>query len=327
MSPSAKMPKSSTMRRRISDSTMRLRLGVEALVAAGILDRLEVDAAHALVGERMAHDGADLVVVDAALDRADQRRRDVARLEVGQRLAADARQRGAAQVLQRRVVQRIELQVDLEARPELGQRIDEGGILGDADAVGVQHHVLDRPAPRRGDDLEDLRMDGGLAARDLHQVGLAFARHQGVEHALDLGQAAMGVPLGRGIGEADRTGEVAGLVDLDDGQAGMLLVVGAEAAVPRTAALGAGVRRQGAVAGLQVFQRAPPVDRIVRHQGLHHAVLGTALGVVDAAVLLDDLGRHQAEAGLAQRGGLAEEEIGRGLTRYAIVHRGPRCGS
>ena len=225
------------------------------------------------------------------------------------------------------VVQRIELQVDLEARPELGQRIDEGRILGDADAVGVQHHVLDRPAACGGDDLEDLGMDGGLAARDLHQVGLAFARHQRVEHALDLGQAAVRVPLGRGVGEAHRAGEVAGLVDLDDGQAGMLLVVGAEAAIPRAAALGAGVRLQRPVARLQVFEGAPPVDRVVRHQGLHHAVLGTALGIIDAALLLDDLGRHQAEAGLAQGGGLAEEEIGRRLTRYAIVHRGPRCGS
>src|SRR5260370_32567487 len=107
----------------------------------------------------------------------------------------------------------------------------------------------------------------------------------------------------------------------------MLLVVGTEAAIPRAAALGAGVRLKGAVARLQVFEGAPPVDRIVRHQGLHHAVLGTALGIIDAALLLDDLGRHQAEAGLAQRGGLAEEEIGCRLTRYAIVHRGPRCRS
>ena len=133
-------------------------------------------------------------------------------------------------------------------------------------------------------------------------------------------EAAMAVPLGRGIGEAHRTGEVAGLVDLDDGQARMLLVVGAEAAIPRAAALGAGERRQRPVAGLEVFQRAPPVDRVVRHQGLHHAVLGAALGIVDAAVLLDDLGRHQAETGLAERGGLAEEEIRCRLARYAIVH-------
>ena len=130
----------------------------------------------------------------------------------------------------------------------------------------------------------------------------------------------MAVPLGRGIGEAHRAGEVAGLVDLDDGEARMLLVVGAEAAIPRAAALGAGERRQRPVAGLEVLQGAPPVDRVVRHQGLHHAVLGAALGIVDAAVLLDDLGRHQAETGLAERGGLAEEEIRCGLARYAVVH-------
>ena len=268
----------------------------------------------------MAHDLADLRVVDAALHRADQGRRDVARLEIGQRLAADARQRGAAEVLERLVVQRIELQVDLEARPQLGQRVAEGRVLGDADAVGVQHHVLDGTSPRGSEDVEDLRMDGGLAARDLHQVGFALAPHQGVEHELDLGQAAMAVPLGRGIGKAHRAGEVAGLVDLDDGEARMLLVVGAEAAIPRTAAFGFGERRQGPIARLEVFQGAPPVDRVVRHQGLHHAVLGAALGIVDAAVLLDDLGRHQAETGLAERGGLAEEEIRCGLARYAVVH-------
>ena len=80
---------------------------------------------------------------------------------------------------------------------DLRQGVDEGRILGDADAVGIDHDVLDRPPARRGDDVEDLRMDGRLAARDLHQVGLAFARHQGVQHALDLGEAAMGGAPGR----------------------------------------------------------------------------------------------------------------------------------
>src|SRR6185295_13565828 len=93
--------------------------------------------------------------------------------------------------------------------------------------------------------------------------------------------------------------------------------------IPRAAALGAGERRQRPVAGLEVFQGTPPVHRVVGHQGLHHAVLGAAFGIVDAAVLLDDLGRHQAEAGLAERGRLAEEEIGRRLALYAIVHARP----
>src|SRR5262245_37775928 len=100
----------------------------------------------------------------------------------------------------------------------------------------------------------------------------------------------------------------------------MLLVVRAQPAIPRAAALGPGVRLQRTVAGLEVLQRAAPVDRIVRHQGLHNAVLGATLGIVDVAVFLDDLGRHQAEAGLAKRGRLAEKEIRRGLALYAVVH-------
>src|SRR5260370_33268629 len=82
----------------------------------------------------------------------------------------------------------------------------------------------------------------------------------------------------------------------------MLLVVGAETAIPWATALGASEGRQWPVAGLQVLERAAPIDRIVRHQRLHHAMLDAALGVVDAAVLFDDLGGGQAEAGTAQRG-------------------------
>src|SRR5829696_8105203 len=271
MSPSANTPESSTMRRRISDSTMRLVLGSKpSLRPASCTGWKLMPRTHLYFSAW----------------------RTISPISVS-------------------LTPRFTVQTRVVA---------EGRILGDADAVGVQHHVLDGPAACGGEDLQDLRMDGGLAARDLHQVGLAFASHQGVEHELDLAEAAMAVPLGRGIGEADGTGEIAGLVDLDDGQARMLLVVGAEAAIPGTAALGAGERRQRPVAGLEVLQGAPPVDRVVGHQGLHHAVLGTALGIIDAAVLLDDLGRHEAETGLAERGGLAEEEIRCGLARYAIVH-------
>src|SRR5262249_37862123 len=135
--------------------------------------------------------------------------------------------------------------------------------------------------------------------------------------------AAMGGAPGRAVGKAHRAGEIAGLVDLDDGDAGMLLVIRTEAAIPRAAALGLGERRERPIAGLQVFERAAPVDGIIRHQGLHHAMLDAALGIVDAAVFLDDLGRHQREAGLAQRGGLTEKEIRRRLARYSVVHARP----
>ena len=95
-----------------------------------------------------------------------------------------------------------------------------------------------------GDDLPELGMDGRLAAGELDEVGLALGRDHRVEHRLDLGQRAVAALPDRAVGEADRAGEVAGVVDLDDGQAAMLLVIGAEAAIPGAAALGpAGVEQ------------------------------------------------------------------------------------
>ena len=48
--------------------------------------------------------------------------------------------------------------------------------------------------------------------------------------------------MSAGIGEADRAGEIARLVDLDDREAAVLLVVGAEPAIERATGLGAGLR-------------------------------------------------------------------------------------
>jgi hypothetical protein len=57
-----------------------------------------------------------LVVVDALFHHADQRRRDAGLFQVGQSLLAHLAQIGAAQVFQRLAPQRIELQINLEAR-------------------------------------------------------------------------------------------------------------------------------------------------------------------------------------------------------------------
>ena len=101
-------------------------------------------------------------------------------------------------------------------------------------------------------------------------------------------------------------------------------MVGAEAAVVGAAVLGAGLRRKRPVAGLQPVLLGLPIGRGRRDQGLLHAVLAAALQIEDVVVLGDDLGRDQAQAGLTQGGGLAEEQIGRALARYAVVSRPPR---
>jgi hypothetical protein len=58
--------------------------------SAGVLDRLERDAAHATLLEREVDDLADLVVVQAFLQRDDERRGDVVLVEPLDRALADA---------------------------------------------------------------------------------------------------------------------------------------------------------------------------------------------------------------------------------------------
>ncbi len=100
------------------------------------------------------------------------------------------------------------------------------------------------------EDLDDLRVDGWLATRELQKVGLALARYQRIHHLLDIGQRAVRGAGRRTIGEAHRTGEIAGLVHVDEAEAGMLLVIGAEPAIIGTALLRARLELQRPVPGL-----------------------------------------------------------------------------
>ena len=200
-----------------------VRAGLIALVAPGILDRLERDAPHAAPLQREAHDVGDVRVVHALLHRDDQRGRDTRPLERLERLDPDAREVGAADVHQRRRVERVELQVDLETRHELGEPFREPGLACDADAVGVDHQMADRPALGRGQDVEEVRVKGGLAARELHEVRLAFRADERVQHGFDHGQRAVRRPFDRAVRVTDRAGQVADIRHLDDGEARMLL--------------------------------------------------------------------------------------------------------
>ncbi len=178
--------------------------------------------------------------------------------------------------------------------------------------------MADRPAPRGGEDLEELRMQGRLAAGDLHQIGLALGVHQDVQYPLDLRQRAMSLTLDRGVRETDRAGQVAGLVDLYDGQTGMLLVVRAEAAVERAAVIRAGLGRERAVARFQPISLRFPIGEVVADQGLLDAVLAASLDVENARALGRDLRRDQRQACLTQARGLAQEQIGRALATDAV---------
>ena len=153
-------------------------------------------------------------------------------------------------------------------------------------------------------------MQSWLAAGDLQQVGLPLALHQQVQHTLDLLETAGPRERGRRARKAGGTGEVAVLVHLEDREAAVLLVVRAKAAIVGTALVDAGMELERDVAGLQEIAAALPIARLRRDQRFLDTMLGATLEVKDGLALLDDLRGHQHEAGLAERGGLAQEDIG-----------------
>src|SRR5262249_11436217 len=66
-------------------------------------------------------------------------------------------------------------------------------------------------------------------ATELHHISVAFIRHDGVEHPLDLGHRV--VLANVRISEARRAAQITGFRHLDKRQTCMLFVVSAEAAV------------------------------------------------------------------------------------------------
>jgi hypothetical protein len=86
--------------------------------------------------------------------------------------------------------------------------------------------------------------------------------------------------LHRTVGKADGACEVAGLVDVDERQAGVLFVIRAQAAVIGAAQFGAGLRRERAVARLQIVVAELVVGRVGGDERLLNAMRPAALEVV-----------------------------------------------
>src|ERR1700730_14902544 len=101
----------------------------------------------------------------------------------------------------------------------------------------------------------------------------------------------------------------------------MLLVIGAEPAIVGAAVFGAALQRQRPVARLEVVLAELTIGSVGGDQCRPGGVLGAALLVPDLVVANLDLGRNQRETGLAQRGGLAPEQIGTRSTQRR-GHRG-----
>ena len=87
-------------------------------------------------------------------------------------------------------------------------------------------------------------------------------------------------------------------------------MVGAEAAVIGAAELGTALKGERDVRRLQIVPALAVIGGIGRDQRLLHPMLDAALLEEDVAALDQDLGGHEIEAGLAERGGLPVEDVG-----------------
>ena len=175
---------------------------------------------------------ADLMIIDAALDGGDERDIETDRREPIEASSFSSRMSGlAANDAIGLAVEAVELEVD--RRADLGELFEEAVVVRDALAVGVHHDEWECRGRARIHKVDDLRMDGGLAAGELHHFGVPFGTDKVVQHRFDFFQRQ--TEAGTRIGKAERAVHVAGAVDLDDAQAGVLLMVGAQAAIVRTA--------------------------------------------------------------------------------------------
>ena len=140
------------------------------------------------------------------------------------------------------------VELEVYGGADVGQTGQETVVLGDAYAVGVEHDHGDALVEGQPQHGQDFRVNRRLAAAELHHLRLALQLDETVQHPLHLGHRKAEPRLG--VGETDRAVEVAMAVDLDQTQAGVLLVLWAQPAVLGAAVEHLGAKASGIVPGL-----------------------------------------------------------------------------
>jgi hypothetical protein len=141
-------------------------------------------------------------------------------------------------------------------------------------------------------------MDGGFAAGNLNDVGFGLVGDDAIEHAFDLVERLELGAMGSGLRVADGTGKIAGVADFEEREAGMLLVVGTEAAVVGTSEFNGRVVPVRHLGRLDKdFATAPVVVHIIRYEDALEAVGRTTLEHEDVIFFEDDLGVDAAVTG------------------------------
>ena len=109
----------------------------------------------------------------------------------------------------------------------------EARLIRDAHAISIHHEMSYWPLPRQFENLKELRVHSRLAPRNLDDGRLAFVCNCPVQHALNLFQTAVCLPLRPAARITGRTPQVTVVRDLNEQRTTVLLVVRTDTTVVR----------------------------------------------------------------------------------------------
>jgi hypothetical protein len=271
---------------------------IEFFEASGVLDGLQGDAADAGLQQSVVDDLANFAVVETFAQGDDERSGKIVLVELLKGFFANGAEIGAPQIEQGFAFEGIKLQINFGVGSFGGDAFGEVGLLGDFQAVGIDHDVTNRAGLREFEDLKKVGMNRRFAAGNLHDVGMSFVANDGIEHFFDERERAMLQTFRATGGIADGTAEIAGVGDFDERDAGMLLVIGAEAAIVGTTPFHGRVVDNRHFGTLDENLAATAVVvNIVSEKDALGTVIGAALEHEDSVVLENDFAFEFAEAG------------------------------
>jgi hypothetical protein len=145
----------------------------------------------------------------------------------------------------------------------------------------------------------------------LDDIGFCFVGDDAVEHAFYLVEGFVFGAVSAGLGVTDWTGEIAGVADFEEREAGVLLMIGTKAAVIGATPFDGGVVTVGHFRGFdEDFAAAAVVVDVIGDEDALEAVLGATFEHVDIAVFEDELGVYAAITSGADGDSCVVEEIG-----------------
>src|SRR5262249_37155821 len=128
----------------------------------------------------------------------------------------------------------IELQIDFEVF-DTGKSLYEIFVLSDFQAIGIDHQMADWPGFGHRDNLEKIRVQCWLSTGDLYNVRIIFVTNDCIEHLFNEGKRPMFSAFRATSGVAHWAAQIARVGYFQKRQTRMLLMVGTEAAIIRTA--------------------------------------------------------------------------------------------